>query len=279
MLKQNFRIFLESEGVNEFKYPKHIQQVIDDTGFIASLTESLKLFYRYIRDNIKNKFDVQEILSSKKERDGFDREYITYDASSLGDIPLDRIHLVFGRHKLALDSRVVCLKYYLYLGSIETIRHGMSHIFLYGSFEPIQFKNRIYNFTTEILPFRLVNKYEIDAPIYRNSPRLITGKYYLQSIERLDMKNPITDANYKIFENTIENINSGLRDTLSNYINSYIHKYNKYAKDKEIEDISYKLEYFKNLKKSKELLTKALKNGPNEYGIWGKLERVVKLDD
>lgn len=278
MLK-DFQIFLECDSVNEFKYPKHIRQVINDTGFIASLTESLKMFYRYIRDDIKNKFDIQEILSSKKERDGFDREYITYDASGLGDISLDRIHLVFDRHKLALDSRVVYLKYYLYLGSIETIRHGMSHIFLYGSFEPVQFKNRIYNFTTEILPFRLVNKYELDAPIYIDSPRLITGKYYLQSIERLDMKNPITESNYKIFEDTIENINSGLRDTLSDYINSYIHKYNKYARDKEIEDVSYKLEYFKNLKKSKELLTKALKDSPNDYGIWGKLERVVKLDD
>ena len=175
---------------------------------------------------IKNKFNINEILSSKKYRDGFDREYITYEADVDDNISLDRIHLVFDRHELALDSRVVCLKYYLYLGSIETIRHGMSHIFLYGSFEPVQFTKRIYKFTTEILPFRLVNKYESYAPIYRDSPRLIPGKCYLQSIEKLDMKNPITEFNYKIFEDTVENINSGLRGMLSDYINSYI-RYNR----------------------------------------------------
>lgn len=278
MLK-DFQIFLESDDTYEFVVPKNIHQVTGDVDFINNLEQNLNKFYKYINDNINSKFNINEILSSKKYRDGFDKEYITYVADGYEGVPLDRIHIVFDRHKLALDSMAVYLKYYLYLGSIETIRHGMSHIFLYGSFEPVQFKNKVYDFTTEILPFRLVNKYELDAPIYRDSSRLITGKYYLQSIERLDMKNPISYSNYKIFNSTIDSINENLKETLSDYINSYIHKYKKYAKDKEIEDISYKLEYFKNLKKSKELLTKALKDGPNEYGICGKLERVVKLDD
>lgn len=278
MLK-DFQIFLESDDTYEFVVPKNIHQVTGDVDFINNLEQNLNKFYKYINDNINSKFNINEILSSKKYRDGFDKEYITYVADGYEGVPLDRIHIVFDRHKLALDSRAVYLKYYLYLGSIETIRHGMSHIFLYGSFEPVQFKNKVYDFTTEILPFRLVNKYELDAPIYRDSSRLITGKYYLQSIERLDMKNPISYSNYKIFNSTIDSINENLKETLSDYINSYIHKYKKYAKDKEIEDVSYKLEYFKNLKKSKELLTKALKDSPNEYGIWGKLERLVKLDD
>lgn len=279
MLKKDFQIFLESYDTHEFSTPKNIQQITNDVGFIYSLTERMKVFYRYIRDNIKNKFDINEILSNKKERDGFDREFITYDADVEDDVSLDRIHIIFDRHKLALDSRVVCLKYYLYLGSIETIRHGMSHIFLYGSFEPIQFKNRIYNFTTEILPFRLVNKYESYAPIYRNSPRLITGKYYLQSIEKLDMKNPITEFNYKIFEDTVENINSGLRDILSDYINSYISEYKSYSKEKELEELKAKLHFYKNIKKNRELFEKMTEDGHNENGVWGSFERVVKKDD
>ena len=226
MLKKDFQIFLESDNLGYFNDPKNIQQITNDVTFIDSLTDSLKVFYRYIRDNIKNKFDINTILSNRKDRDGFDREYISYDANVFDDVSLDRIHIVFDRHKLALDSRVVYIKYYLYLGSIETIRHGMSHIFLYGSFKPVQFTSRVYKFTTEILPFRLVNKYESYAPIYRDSPRLISGKCYLQSIEKLDMKNPITEFNYKIFEDTVENINSGLRGILSDYINSYI-RYNR----------------------------------------------------
>ena len=222
MLKKDFQIFLESSDTHEFSTPKNIQQITNDVGFIISLTERLKVFYRYIRDNIKNKFDINEILSNKKERDGFDREWITYDADVEDDVCLDRIHIIFDRHKLALDSRVVCLKYYLYLGSIETIRHGMSHIFLYGCFEPIQFRKNVYKFVTEITPFRLVNKYEYFAPIYKDSPRLIEGKTYLQSIERIDMRNPITYNSYNIFENTIKEINKGLKDHLSNIINSYI---------------------------------------------------------
>lgn len=279
MLKKDFQIFLESDCLDEFKIPKNIQYVTNDVAFINSLTDSLKVFYRYIRDNIKNKFDIKSILSNRKNKDGFDREYITYDANVYDDVCLDRIHIVFDRHKLALDSRVVFIKYYLYLGSIETIRHGMSHIFLYGSFEPIQFKNRIYNFTTEILPFRLVNKYESYAPIYRNSPRLITGKYYLQSIERLDMKNPITESNYRIFEDTVENINSGLKDILSDYINSYIRKYKIESKEKELEELKVQLHFYKNIEKGKDLLEKMIEDGPNKYGIWGSFGRVVKEDD
>lgn len=279
MIKKDFQIYLESVGTNEFMIPKNIRQVTNDVGFISSLEQCLNRFYKYIRNNIKNKFNINEILSSKKDRDGFDREYITYDADVDDNISLDRIHLVFDRHKLALDSRVVYIKYYLYLGSIETIRHGMSHIFLYGSFELVQFKNRIYNFTTEILPFRLVNKYEYNAPIYRNSPRLITGKYYLQSIEKLDMKNPITNANYNIFEDTVENINSGLRDTLSDYINSYIKKYKSYAKEVELEELKEQLWFYKQAKKSKELFNKMIADGPNKYGVWGSFGRVVKEDD
>lgn len=279
MIKKDFQIYLESVGTNEFMIPKNIRQVTNDVGFISSLEQCLNRFYKYIRNNIKNKFNINEILSSKKDRDGFDREYITYDADVDDNISLDRIHLVFDRHKLALDSRVVYIKYYLYLGSIETVRHGMSHIFLYGSLEPVQFKNRIYNFTTEILPFRLVNKYEYNAPIYRNSPRLITGKYYLQSIEKLDMKNPITNANYNIFEDTVENINSGLRDTLSDYINSYIKKYKSYAKEVELEELKEQLWFYKQAKKSKELFNKMIADGPNKYGVWGNFEREVIEND
>lgn len=279
MIKKDFQIFLESNDTYEFVVPKNIYQVTNDVDFINNLEQSLNKFYKYINDNIKSKFNINEILSSKKDRDGFDREYITYDADVEDDLHLDRIHLVFDRHKLALDSRVVFIKYYLYLGSIETIRHGMSHIFLYGSFEPVQFKNRIYNFTTEILPFRLVNKYEYNAPIYRNSPRLITGKYYLQSIEKLDMKNPITESNYKIFEDTVENINSGIRDTLSDYINSYIKKYKSHSKEVELEELKEQLWFYKNAKKSRELFRKMIADGPNENGIWGSFGRVVKEDD
>lgn len=279
MIKKDFQIFLESDNVDEFNNPKRIHQITNDVDLINSLTESLKIFYRYIRDNIKNKFNINEILSSKKDRDGFDREFITYDADVEDDICLDKIHLVFNRHKLALDSRVVFIKYYLYLGSIETIRHGMSHIFLYGSLEPVQFKNRIYNFTTEILPFRLVNKYEYNAPIYRNSPRLITGKYYLQSIEKLDMKNPITEINYKIFEDTIENINSCLIHILSNYINSYMRRCKIDSKEVELEELKEQLWFYKNAKKSRELFRKMIEDGPNENGVWGSFGRVVKEDD
>lgn len=131
MIKKDFQIFLESDDTYEFVVPKNIYQVTNDQDFISNLEQSLNNFYKYINDNIKNKFNINEILSSKKYRDGFDREFITYDADVEDGVCLDRIHLVFDRHKLALDSRVVYIKYYLYLGSIETIRHGMSHIFLY----------------------------------------------------------------------------------------------------------------------------------------------------
>lgn len=81
MLKKDFQIFLESDCLGEFKIPKNIQYVTNDIAFINSLTDSLKVFYRYIRDNIKNKFDIKSILSNRKDRDGFDREYVTYDAN------------------------------------------------------------------------------------------------------------------------------------------------------------------------------------------------------
>lgn len=279
MIKKDFQIYLESDDTYEFVVPKHIYQVTDDIEFIKNLEQSLNNFYKYLNDNIRSKFNIDEILSSKKDRDGFDREYITYCAEGDADISLDRINLVFNRHKLALDSRVVYIKYYLHLGSIETIRHGMSHIFLYGSLEPVQFKDKIYNFTTEILPFRLVNKYEYNAPIYRNSPRLMTGKYYLQSIEKLDMRNPITEDRYTIFKNTVENINDNFKDTLSACINSYINKYKSYLKDIELEELKEQLWFYKNAKKSRDLLEKMMKDGPDENGIWGSFGIVVKEDD
>lgn len=222
MLKKDFQIFLESRKLEDFVEPVSLDKLYADDTLDTNLCDNLKVFYKYICDNIRSKFDINKILNDKNERDGFDREYISYDANVFDDVSLDRIHIIFDRHKLALDSRVVCLKYYLYLGSIETIRHGMSHIFLYGCFEPIQFRKNVYKFVTEIIPFRLVNKYEYYAPIYKDSPRLIEGKTYLQSIERIDMRNPITYNSYNIFENTIKEINKGLKDPLSNIINSYI---------------------------------------------------------
>lgn len=222
MLKKDFQIFLESRKLEDFVEPVSLDKLYADDTLDTNLYDNLKVFYKYICDNIRSKFDINKILNDKNERDGFDREYISYDANVFDDVSLDRMHIIFDRHKLALDSRVVCLKYYLYLGSIETIRHGMSHIFLYGCFEPIQFRKNMYKFVTEIIPFRLVNKYEHFAPIYKDSPRLIEGKTYLQSIERIDMRNPITYNSYNIFENTIKEINKGLKDPLSNIINSYI---------------------------------------------------------
>lgn len=222
MLKKDFQIFLESRKLEDFVEPVSLDKLYADDTLDTNLYDNLKVFYKYICDNIRSKFDINKILNDKNERDGFDREYISYDANVFDDVSLDRIHIIFDRHKLALDSKVVCLKYYLYLGSIETIRHGMSHIFLYGCFEPIQFRKNIYKFVTEIIPFRLVNKYEYYAPIYKESPRLIEGKTYLQSIERIDMRNPITYNSYNIFENTIKEINKGLKDPLSDSINSYI---------------------------------------------------------
>lgn len=53
MIKKDFQIFLESDNVDEFNNPKQIYQITNDVDLINSLTESLKMFYRYIRDNIK----------------------------------------------------------------------------------------------------------------------------------------------------------------------------------------------------------------------------------
>lgn len=49
MLKKDFQIFLESDCLDEFKIPKNIQYVTNDIAFINSLTDSLKVFYRYIK--------------------------------------------------------------------------------------------------------------------------------------------------------------------------------------------------------------------------------------
>lgn len=93
------------------------------------------------------------------------------------------------------------------------------------------------------------------------------------------MKNPISEANYNIFKNTVDSINDNFEDALSMYVNSYIDTYKSYLKNIELDELKEQLWFYKNVKKSRELFRKMIEDGPNENGVWGSFGRVVKEDD